>query len=221
MNYAYDILVNFLDGNRVYEFFEWKKEDKVKNINRTPLFLIKSDKLYEIINSNVILDKEFIKLIKNKTSFFSDDIRNKTNNICILTDRERCFALEIDDDGTVIKKSSLLPDEEDEILIFSINMKEYDIKYIIKNSLEREGIYTRKEEYKIDYIKREIKKSYDKNEYDKLNYIYEEVFKEKNRNIKIVFERLLKSVLNMDSNIINKIYFILKLSSNKYIKKEI
>ncbi len=221
MNYAYDILVNFLDGNRVYEFFEWKKEDKVKNINRTPLFLIKSDKLYEIINSNVILDKEFIKLIKNKTSFFSDDIRNKTNNICILTDRERCFALEIDDDGTVIKKSSLLPDEEDEILIFSINMKEYDIKYIIMNSLEREGIYTRKEEYKIDYIKREIKKSYDKNEYDKLNYIYEEVFKEKNRNIKIVFERLLKSVLNMDSNIINKIYFILKLSSNKYIKKEI
>ena len=221
MNYAYDILVNFLEGNRVYEFFEWRKEDKVKNINRTPLFLINSNKLYEIINSNVILDKEFLKLIKNKTSFFSDNNRSKVNNICVLTDRERCFAIEIDEIGNVIKKSSLLPDEEEELLIYSTNMKEYDIKYIIKNRLEKEDGYTRKEEYKIDYIKSEIKKSYEKKEYDKLNYIYDEVFKEKNRNIKFIFERLLKETINMDSNIINKIYFILNLSSRKYIKKEI
>ena len=32
MIYIYDILLNFIDGKRMYEFFEWNSEDVVEHI---------------------------------------------------------------------------------------------------------------------------------------------------------------------------------------------
>lgn len=47
MNYIYDIVVNF--QKNYYEFFEWQKEDKIKNITRLPIYKV-SDSDIQALN---------------------------------------------------------------------------------------------------------------------------------------------------------------------------
>ena len=89
MNYAYDILLNFINEERVYEFFEWQKKDNIKNINRIPVFLLKEEDLVNIINNKVIIDKEFLKLINNKTIVFEDRKDYIIKYACIITDKTK------------------------------------------------------------------------------------------------------------------------------------
>ena len=62
MNYIYDIVLNFQDN--YYNFFEWNREDKIKNIIKIPLYRV-SDKDINILKNNIIkVSKEFINKIK-------------------------------------------------------------------------------------------------------------------------------------------------------------
>ena len=51
MNYIYDIVLNFQDN--YYNFFEWNREDKIKNIIKIPLYRV-SDKDINILKNNII-----------------------------------------------------------------------------------------------------------------------------------------------------------------------
>ena len=55
MNYIYDILVNFNDGDRLIEFFEWNETDLFEHIKKIPIYRISSKQMQEICNNKICL----------------------------------------------------------------------------------------------------------------------------------------------------------------------
>ena len=56
MEYIYDIVLNFKD--RYYEFYEWKKKDKIINIKKIPIYKIKNKDYLNIKNNEVLINKK-------------------------------------------------------------------------------------------------------------------------------------------------------------------
>ena len=220
MIYIYDIILNLLNSKRIYEFFEWEVSDSIENIKKIPLFVVSSDTLYDIVNNEVNLCDDFLKLIKNKTLVFGDREDQVIKYAFLLTNKECCYAFELNDQGNVIFKSSLLLDEEEEILSISKTMRLYDLKYELIKANNNYKSLTRKEEKKIEFIVKELNKTYKENEYSKMDYLYQECFNKKSTYEK-EYNKLLEIVSKNNKEIINKLYFILKLSSDVYIRKGI
>ena len=221
MNYAYDILLNFINEERVYEFFEWQKKDNIKNINRIPIFLLKEKDLANIINNKVIIDKEFLKQINDKTIVFEDRKDYIIKYACIITDKTKCFGIKLNEKGEIIGKSTLLLDEENEILENIKKDKEYEIKYNILKTIPKIKIYTRNLEKKINYILLELDNIYKNKNYDKLDYLYQENFIKKEDENSRKYDILINEVISGNTTIINKIFFILKLSSKNCTERRV
>ena len=63
MTYIYDILLNFTDENRIIEFFEWDDSDNLEHIKKIPVFRTSSKQLSELLNNQIIVEKEFLNKI--------------------------------------------------------------------------------------------------------------------------------------------------------------
>ena len=69
MNYIYDILLNF--NKKIYDIYEWEKNDIITHIRKIPLFIVEKKQLLEIVNNEVIFNQEKLKKIENKTEIFT------------------------------------------------------------------------------------------------------------------------------------------------------
>ena len=114
MTYIYDIILNYTDNNHVYEFFEWDKNDILDHIKKILLFRISPQEMNDIINYNIEVTDSFLEKIKNKTKTYQDE-KNITYS-ALFTDLNKIIALEFNKLGQVIARSSLLLDEEDEVI---------------------------------------------------------------------------------------------------------
>ena len=65
MIYIYDILLNFDDGVRLLDFYEWDKKDGLTHIKKIPVFKISSIDMDNIINGIVKVDSSFLEKINN------------------------------------------------------------------------------------------------------------------------------------------------------------
>lgn len=65
MNYIYDIVVNF--QKNYYEFFEWQKEDKIKNITRLPIYKVSDSDIQALKYNRVTIDSDLLNKIKEDT----------------------------------------------------------------------------------------------------------------------------------------------------------
>ena len=95
MLYIYDILVNFMDGNRIYEFFEWDYNDVVEHIRKIPVVRVDQKTFKDFIENEIKVDNEFLGLIKNKTYTYKDKIEYAV----IISNLDRCYALEFNTKG--------------------------------------------------------------------------------------------------------------------------
>ena len=69
---VYDIVLNLLDGNRIYEPFEWSNKDNIEHIKKIPMVRISSNFLSDIILNNVTVNKDFLQSIyRLYISFFA------------------------------------------------------------------------------------------------------------------------------------------------------
>ena len=110
MNYIYDIVLNF---NRDYfEFFQWKKGDKIINVKKIPAFKVSSEDLKYLKYNIVKVSKEFLDKIYNLTCFYS---KMDYKYLCLVSDTNESLGIMFDKDGKLIKRSSLVFDEEDEV----------------------------------------------------------------------------------------------------------
>lgn len=178
MDYVYDIILNFQPV--YYEFYEWLPTDKIINIKRIPIYKISNQDYLNIKNNNVIIERNTIP---------------KQNKIFLITSGLEVLGLLIDNNGKVIKKSSLLFEESDDILEDKDEIKTIKIKYTITNKIN--NIYqSRIKSEKSSYIKKYLN-NLDK-EKDKyyLKYIYFDLF-------------------NIDEPEIDKIYHDLQELSSK------
>ncbi len=202
MNYVYDVVLNFTYP--LIDFYEWNNDDNIENVKKIPLFRINNKQFYEIKNYNYKLNN--IDNIKNMTKLFN----KKTYLTCaIYIDDEETLAIKYDEKGNVIGKSSLLIDEEVEILsnydLLPISNLDYEL--LCKDNLKY--TVTRKQRKILNFIINEIKNT---NDIDKLKYISYECLNE----INISKKSLISKINNTWNDKYYKIYDIFKsISMNK------
>lgn len=203
MIYIYDILLNFKD--ELYDFYDWNKNDNIIHIRKIPLIKIKEKDLVNIKNNNVKFDEEILNQIKDKTEIFTPKISKKIEYMTLLSDGNYVIGLQIE--GKKIKKSSLLIDEELDILEDVNNLDFMNINYKIINKGINNELKTRKQRETEKFIKKGINKI--KNDEEKLKYLYYECFDKKEENKEKILHKMLNNINNLDVN--KKIYNFLKL----------
>lgn len=209
----YDILINWNDIDKLYDFYEWESNDEFTHIKKIPLIKIKEQDYNNILNSDIKVNKEFLNLIKNKTEIYNKEQPNLYSTL--FTDGIRAFAIKFNGSGRSIYKSNLLLDEKEEIIEISYKLKTSNIDYKIIKKISQ-NLYETRFEYQIRvFIEKELDKMYKRKEIDKLQYLYIEYFNTQKDNIDVIYSDLkdsLKSEINYKHT---KLYELLKLSHTK------
>lgn len=205
MNYIYDILVNF--KYPLYDFYDWNKEDNIKNIRKIPFFRVSSDDLgifkYKRFKVENLLEK-----IINQTQLFTNKKNKIINYACVFSDIKEAIVFEFDSNGICINKSRMMIEEELEVLDYTTDLEETKINYKILKNDNIDFFKTRKEIELKKYIVKQLEQINDK---EKINYLYYECFnKISNKNTK---REIISSIDSSWDSINNKIYDFLQLIS--------
>lgn len=213
MTYIYDVLLNFTDDERIIEFFEWEEEDYPEHIKRIPLVRVSTKVLDDLLNKKVCVDKEFLNKIKGETSLYK-----KTKNLeyaTLISDLNKIIGLEFNSCGEVISRSSLLLDEEEELLDECCDLNEEKIVYKVLKKYSKESFLTRQEIKKKRYLIKEMDNLYEENNIDKLTFLYEEIFKKDELSF---YDKYIKIKTELEDNYSskhNKLYDIVRLTYTK------
>ena len=214
MTYIYDVLLNFSDTERIVEFFEWNNNDSIDHIKRIPLIRISSNAFNELINNNIVVEKEFLDKIQDSTWMYK-----KTKNLeyaVLITDLNKVIAFEFNKEGKIIAKSGLLLDEEEEIIEESYDLKEEKLNYKIESKINNNIFLTREEQKKQKYLLLELDNIVKENNKNKLNFLYHEIFLKD----KLTFEeKYLKLKEDIEKNYTSKYNNLNEIVRLTYIKK--
>ena len=202
MNYIYDIYLNF--NKEVYDFFDWNKNDKLTHIKMIPIFKTTEEIIKNIIIYNIKLEEKFWVTLKERATIW--DKTNKRKNYVLFCDENNVIAIEFDNDGKSINKSTLLIEEELEILETTYKLKSKNIEFKNLNK-SKNLLKTRKQINEENFIKEELKNI----DNQKLNYIYFECFGKHEKDKKLIINKLLN--LSKNSKTYKNLYNILKLTS--------
>ena len=214
MTYIYDVLLNFSDTERIVEFFEWNNNDSIDHIKRIPLIRISSNAFNELINNNIIVEKEFLDKIQDSTWMYK-----KTKNIeyaVLITDLNKVIAFEFNKEGKIIAKSGLLLDEEEEIIEESYDLKEENLNYKIESKINNNIFLTREEQKKQKYLLLELDNIVKENNKNKLNFLYHEIFLKDKLTFEEKYLKLKEDIEKNYTSKYNNLYEIVRLT---YIKK--
>ena len=215
MIYTYDILLNWTKELRLKEFYEWSLDDDLEHIKKIPLIRVSDNFIKDLLVSKIKLDKNFLIKIKDRAEgYFHNDI-DIIDYAVIVASSKKALALELDEDGVIIYKSSLLLDEEEEVLEMIEELKTTEVNYEILKRNKNINYLTRKEEKEKNFLLKEINKIKVNKEDAKLNYLYQEFFEE----IEDGFDKKLKKLdeeVKKDNSIFNsKLFNLLKLATIK------
>lgn len=188
MDYIYDIVLNF--QNNYYDFYEWKAEDKIINIKKIPVYKVNNENYLNLKYNEVILDR---KIIPKQIKMF------------LITNDIEVMGLLLDNEGKVIKRSSLLLDEADEVLEEKETIKPMPIKYK-KNILKFHTLNNRLNIEKRQYLENFFSHINIKNDEYLLKYIYYEIYNKEEDNLNKIYQKLVELI----NNDINKIYKTIK-----------
>jgi len=209
MNYIYDILLNF--NSELYDFFEWNLNDNIINIRKILLYKVNSKTLLEFKDCQVKLDKAFLEKVKNKTEVFTNGDIEILEYAALFTDGSTVMAIQFDCNGYIYNKSSLLVDEDLDVLEISNRIKEIDISYECLHVKFYDQFKTRKEKQMIEYIRKELDKCKQERSFDKLKYLYFECFGKNEDSV----DKIIVGIENkfIESDFVRKIYDFFKLTS--------
>lgn len=202
MNYIYDVVLNF--NKCYYEFYEWKKKDKLLNVKKIPLFRINSS-LMNYFKYNIIkVDMSFINKIYNLTTFYS---KYDNKYMCLLSDNNETIGVMFDKDGNLIKRSSMVFDEQDECNDEVYNEEEININLLVNKNNEYKFI-SRCDMEKRDYLNKYINNLDIKNNSNILKYIYYDYFEQELEDVNEIKKVLINEVNTNNDN--NKLYNLVK-----------
>lgn len=169
MEYIYDIILNF--HKHYYDFYEWNNTDKIVHIKKIPLIKIDSTSFNRIKNNHSYLDEYFINTIKDKTICYN----TKEKNFCLLCNGKQAIAIKLNQNGEITGKSSLLLDEEMEVVeqAYSLPITTINIIKEIKEKVRKVGRTYQDKENKVKSILNKLDE--DKDKYI-LKYLYYECY---------------------------------------------
>lgn len=213
MNYMYDILLNFTNSKKVYEFFEWESTDVIINVKKIPIFKIAKETLWDLLNYRIKVDKSFLKKIEN-TSIVYKQNKKRFKHLAIFSDGSKAIGINLSDNGIVEYKSSMLLDEEEEATYIAEKLQLEKLEYQKLEKLKKEEFITRKEEEEKNFLLKEINLLYKNNDLEKLKYLYIEYFDKKEENIDNIYNKLITSLDSIDEKH-EELYQLLKLTCKK------
>lgn len=202
MDYIYDIVLNF--NKEYFNFYEWKKNDNIVNIKKMPLFLVSDNVLIMMKYDKVVVDSSFINLIKDKTYTYN---KLKISNSSLFSNGKEVIGVIFNDKGSIIKRSSLLIDEEDEVLEEIESKEIYQINITSHKKIERENINRierEKKSFLFNFLKRE-------NNINNLKYLYYDYFEEECNDASIIKKKLLDIIKNDWNKKLDSFYDTVKI----------
>ena len=202
MNYIYDIVLNF--NKEYYNFFEWNKKDNIINIKKIPCFLINDKTLHILKYNNVIVDMSFIELINSKTIAYS---KQKLFISCLVTNGKEALGLLFNDRGVLLKRSSLLIDEEEEVINETNDYKLYNIPIIKYETILVRNV-NRRQKDKMQFLSNYINK--EKNTIN-LKYLYYDYFEKEEDNVYNIKKNLLYEINNNWNNKLDNLFTTAKM----------
>ena len=144
MIYIYDIIVNW-SKDKLYDFFEWEKTDKLTHIKKIPIFKVEKGLINNFFYNNVKLDGLFVSKIYNATEVYSSKKVEKNPYACLLSDGFTVLAINTDKNGNVKYRSKLMVDEEEEIICISQKLNKTPIKITVGKQIDIPDYLTRNE----------------------------------------------------------------------------
>lgn len=216
MNYIYDITLN-LNKNNLYEFYEWREDDVPEFILKIPIYKIDKNAFFDIRNNNIIVDKDFLITIFDKTEVYIEDAISLIRYAALFSDGNNVIGIEFDSSGNSYMKSNLSIDDESEVLEIIKDIKYTLLDYKVKNINNLQiKLLTRKEKEEEEYLLNRVNSMYKNNETEKLKYIFYELYNEKLDNLEKVYSKLINAVKNNESKV-KRLLEIISLMENKKI----
>ena len=208
MTYVYDLILNFNDN--LYEFYEWDKNDNYLHIKKINVVRVESSVYNEILDNKVKFNDEFFMNIFNKCEYYHQKKVKTFPYAFLLTDTYRTIALMLNDEMKVMKYSSLLLDEEEEVNEISSRVPIIKLEY---NIIEKNKVddLTRYEKKVLKYIEQDLHSSYKKKDINKLRYLYYEYFNKENDDLDDIYKTLLLTLEKYNVKH-NNLYKLIKLS---------
>ena len=201
MNYIYDIVLNFQDN--YYQFFEWNRTDKIKNISKIIVYRVSDKDLKDLTYNKIIIDIELLKKLKEEN-------KKHKKIMCLVSNTKQSIGLLFSEEGILLKRSSLLFEEENEVNQFSKELPITKITYQ-ENKKNIPSNKLRIELEKKDTLIHFIKKT---NDITTLKYLYYEYFSEEcndEQNIKTTLLNILEQEWNTKKT---NLYQIITLLTN-------
>lgn len=184
MDYIYDIVLNFQDN--YCEFYEWKSIDKVVNFKRVAVYAVSNVDYLNLKYNDVVIDRKIIP---------------RQNKVFLVTNKVEVMGILLDNNGRVVKRSSLLFDEADEIIDEKDTIKKLPLKYV-ENIRKDITLVSRLEREKFDFIEKYFNNiDVEKDKY-LLKYIYYDIFDLEEDNIDKIYLKL----KNLKDTDVDKIY---------------
>ena len=202
MKYIYDIVLNFQDN--YYEFYEWKRKDKLKNIKKIPLYRVSSEDILILKNNILRIDKQLLNRIK-------EDNKKQKKIMCLVSNTKISMGLLFDETGQLLKRSCLIYEEEDEVNNSAKDLDIININYIENKKTKISN------ELRLEKEKKEYLNSYITNNKDikTLKYLYYEYFNKEINDILAIKKSLKKEINKTWTKQQNNLYNTVKLLNKK------
>lgn len=215
MIYIYDILLNLKKFEDSCEFYEWCDSDEVEHIKKIPLFKVSKTMIEDLFTNKIKVDISFLLKIRNKAlCYFNGEVKEIPYAV-LLSDGRKCFALEFDSKGNSTYKSSLIIDEEEEVIEMTEELVETPIGYKKENIAKKDLYLTRKEKENRIFLLKELARIKDKEE--EISYLYEEYFEDELTTTKDKFTVLKENIYKGDSAYINDLKKFFSMISKKNV----
>ena len=132
MIYIYDILLNF-SKNKIYDFYEWDKEDKIDHVKKIKLIKVNSKIIDDLFTYNItLLDVKKSELEKGCELFKNKQVKKAM----LFTDGYRVLAVLFNDQYKSVARSKLLLEEELDVLDISEKLNEVELIYKKSTKIE-------------------------------------------------------------------------------------
>lgn len=174
MNMVYDVMLNYSNENQFFDFYEWDKNDSFLIIQEIPIIKISEKQMIEIEKSIIQVSPSFLNDIFEKSK--SIDFQVFTG--LLVMNNDKVIGLKFDRNGLLIEKSSLLLDEEMVIIDENKDLCITDFSYTVVSSTIF-SFLTRREKKLQKRLLKEVNSFYLRQEYDVINYLYQELFSDK------------------------------------------
>lgn len=176
------------------------------------LIKISSEDYNNFLNNKIKINDDFLFSIFNKCEYFNNKSVISIPYVILLTDSYRACSVMFNMDGNIIKYSSLLLDEEEDILEVSDKLATIKLDYEVKGNRRNDDFLTRKEICLLRYIKKDLTYCYQKKNIDKLKYLYYEYFNKECDDIDQIYNDLMKELSQEVNEKHYNLYNLIKLS---------